>query len=112
MVGALVKELSAIIERFVIEGHKRKGASKEAIDGLRMQIKALKQCIRRSIRRFSRRVDRAKKQFSVRRVTAKGIYTVEARKLARIMLDSGCVPGKVGPLMQRIGGLLESISIA
>ncbi|KAJ7888777.1 hypothetical protein B0H13DRAFT_2341836 [Mycena leptocephala] len=97
-----VKELSAIIERFVIEGHKSKAASKETIDGLRKQIKALKQRIRRSIRSFSRRVDRAKKQFSVRRVTAKGIYTVEARKLARIMVDSGLEEGGVAAKIQTV----------
>ncbi|KAJ7248128.1 hypothetical protein B0H12DRAFT_1000452, partial [Mycena haematopus] len=38
-------------------------------------------------------------------VTSKGIYTVEARKLARIMADSGCARSKVGPLMEHIGGV-------
>ncbi|KAJ7482110.1 hypothetical protein B0H11DRAFT_2419024 [Mycena galericulata] len=31
------------------------------------------------------------------------VYTVQARKLARIMADSGCARGKVGPLMGHIG---------
>ncbi|KAJ6489579.1 hypothetical protein C8R47DRAFT_978003 [Mycena vitilis] len=34
---------------------------------------------------------------------AKGSYTVQARRLARVMADSGCARGKVGPLMERIG---------
>ncbi|KAJ6486259.1 hypothetical protein C8R47DRAFT_956996, partial [Mycena vitilis] len=38
-------------------------------------------------------------------ITEKGIYTMEARKLARIMVDSGCARGKVGPLMQKIGDI-------
>ncbi|KAJ6537178.1 hypothetical protein B0H19DRAFT_1079548 [Mycena capillaripes] len=72
-------------------------------NGLRKQVKSFKQRIRRSIRTLSRSVDRARKQLSVRCVTAKRIYTTEARKLARIMVDSGCARGKVGPGMERIG---------
>ncbi|KAJ7829469.1 hypothetical protein B0H13DRAFT_1655732, partial [Mycena leptocephala] len=100
-----VKELSAIIENFVTEGQRKSSASKTTIDDLRKKIKALRQRVRRSIRSFARRIDRAKKQFSIRRITDKGTYTVQARKLARIMVDSGCARGKVGPLMQRIGGV-------
>ncbi|KAJ7167440.1 hypothetical protein C8R43DRAFT_825985, partial [Mycena crocata] len=32
-----------------------------------------------------------------------GVYTAQARRLARVMADSGCARGKVGPLMVRIG---------
>ncbi|KAJ7292581.1 hypothetical protein C8J57DRAFT_1042576 [Mycena rebaudengoi] len=36
-------------------------------------------------------------------VTKKGTYTTQARKLARIMVDSGCARGKVGSLMGQVG---------
>ncbi|KAJ7664801.1 hypothetical protein B0H17DRAFT_850894, partial [Mycena rosella] len=35
----------------------------------------------------------------------KGIYTMQARKLARIIADTGCACGKVGPLLERIGDI-------
>ncbi|KAJ7740117.1 hypothetical protein B0H16DRAFT_1378659, partial [Mycena metata] len=38
-------------------------------------------------------------------MTEKGIYTAQARKLARIMADGGCARAKVGPLMVRIGDI-------
>ncbi|KAJ6529037.1 hypothetical protein DFH09DRAFT_934946, partial [Mycena vulgaris] len=98
-----IKELTSVIERFVVEGRKKSADSKGTVESLRKQIKALKQRIRRSIRSLSRTVDRAKKKWSVCRVTDKGIYTMQARKLAHIMADSGCARGKVGPLMERIG---------
>ncbi|KAF7336494.1 hypothetical protein MSAN_02304100 [Mycena sanguinolenta] len=100
-----VKELSSILEELVAENRKKSTESKGTINTLRGQIKALMQRVRRSIRSLARRVDRARKQLSIRRVTNKGIYTVEARKLARIMVDSGCARGKVGPLMEQIGGV-------
>ncbi|KAJ6563864.1 hypothetical protein B0H19DRAFT_1067470 [Mycena capillaripes] len=100
-----ITELSSVIEKFVFEGHKKSTASKTKMDGLRKKVKSLKQRVRRSIRSLSRSVDRARKQLSVRRVTAKGVYTAEARKLARIMVDSGCARGKVGPLMERVGAV-------
>ncbi|KAF8203541.1 hypothetical protein K438DRAFT_1472661, partial [Mycena galopus ATCC 62051] len=36
-------------------------------------------------------------------VTKKGVYTVEVRKLARLMVGNGCTPDKVGSLMEKIG---------
>ncbi|KAJ7938042.1 hypothetical protein B0H13DRAFT_1588185, partial [Mycena leptocephala] len=34
-----------------------------------------------------------------------GIYTIQARKMARVMVDAGCTRGKVGPLMERVAGI-------
>ncbi|KAJ7854879.1 hypothetical protein B0H13DRAFT_1642168, partial [Mycena leptocephala] len=34
-----------------------------------------------------------------------GAYTIQARKLARMMVDAGCARGKVGSLMQRVGDI-------
>ncbi|KAF8205788.1 hypothetical protein K438DRAFT_1579294 [Mycena galopus ATCC 62051] len=46
-----------------------------------------------------------KTKLSFRRVTLKGVYTFQARKLARMMVDAGCARGKVGPLMERVAGV-------
>ncbi|KAJ7877146.1 hypothetical protein B0H13DRAFT_1631869 [Mycena leptocephala] len=98
-----IKQLSAILEKFVVEGQKKSAESKATIDAQRKQIKAQKQRLRRSIRGLSRAVERAKKKWSFCRLTQKGIYTAQARRLARVMADSGCARSKVGPLMVRIG---------
>jgi hypothetical protein len=98
-----ITDLSAIVEKFVLEGRKKSEASGATIETLRKQVKALKQRMRHSIRGLSCTVERAKKKWSFRRVTEKGIYTIEARKLARLMADSGCARRKVGPLMEWIG---------
>jgi hypothetical protein len=96
-------ELSNVIGKLVAEGHKKSAASDTTIQTLRKDIKALKQRVRRSIRGLARSVDQAKKKWSLCRLKEKGIYTVHARKLARVMADSGCARGKVGPLLERIG---------
>ncbi|KAJ7315392.1 hypothetical protein DFH08DRAFT_715778, partial [Mycena albidolilacea] len=82
-----------------VDAHKRAVTSKTTISGLRERVKALKQRIRRSIRTLARKVDRARKKFAFQRITSKGVYTVHAWQLARVMVDSGCAPAKVGPLM-------------
>lgn len=94
-----IAELGGIIERMTVDAHKRADTLKMTISGLRERVKALKQHIRRSIRTLARKVDRARKKFAFQRVTSKGVYTVQARQLARVMVDSGCAPAKVGPLM-------------
>jgi hypothetical protein len=98
-----IKQLSAILDKFVVEGQKKSADSKATIDAQRKQIKAQKQRLRRSIRGLSRVVERAKKKWSFCRLTQKGIYSAQARRLARVMADSGCARSKVGPLMVRIG---------
>ncbi|KAF7351568.1 hypothetical protein MSAN_01589300 [Mycena sanguinolenta] len=98
-----VKELSTLLEKLVAENQKKSSASKDTIEILRRQIKALKQRVRRSIRTLSRAVDRAKKTSSFRRLTKRGIFTAQARQLARVMADSGCARGKIGPLMEQVG---------
>ncbi|KAJ7021484.1 hypothetical protein C8F04DRAFT_1314480 [Mycena alexandri] len=100
-----IKELSAVIEKFVLEGQKKSAAAVETVGTLRKQVKALKQRVRRSIRSLSRTVARAKQKWSVCRVTEKGIYTAHARKIARIMADGGCARGKIGPMMERIANV-------
>ncbi|KAJ7838347.1 hypothetical protein B0H13DRAFT_1911914 [Mycena leptocephala] len=45
-----IKQLSAILEKFVVEGQKKSAESKATIDAQRKQIKAQKQRLRRSIR--------------------------------------------------------------
>jgi hypothetical protein len=95
--------LSVIIEKLVAEAQKKSAASTLTTDGLRRQIKALKQRVRRSIRSLSRTVNRVKNNSSVGRLTKRGVYTMQARSLARVMADSGCARGKVGPLLERIG---------
>ncbi|KAF7326545.1 hypothetical protein MVEN_02607600 [Mycena venus] len=77
--------------------------STDTIELLRKQVKALKQRVRHSVKSLSRAVERAKKKWSFCRLTEKGIYTVQARRLARVMADSGCARAKVGPLMVHIG---------
>ncbi|KAJ7318853.1 hypothetical protein DFH08DRAFT_714525, partial [Mycena albidolilacea] len=100
-----IVELSAIIQKFLVEGQKKSVDSTGTTDTLRKQIKALKQRVRRSIRGFSRAVARAKEKSSICRLTQKGIYTAQARKLARIMADGGCARGKIGPMMEHIGAI-------
>ncbi|KAJ7093335.1 hypothetical protein B0H15DRAFT_776748, partial [Mycena belliarum] len=103
LASARIAELTAVIQTFAVEGRKKSCDSKETTLTLRKQIKSLKQRLRRSIRSLTRTVDRAKKKWSICRVTDKGIYTMQARKLARLMADSGCARGKVGPLLERVG---------
>jgi hypothetical protein len=100
-----IAELSAIMEKFLVEGQKKSADSTGTTDALRKQIKALKQRVRRSIRGFSRAVARAKEKSSICRLTQKGIYTAQARKLARITADGGCARGKIGPMMEHIGAI-------
>jgi hypothetical protein len=66
-----IKQLSAILEKFVVEGQKKSAESKATIDAQRKQIKAQKQRLRRSIRGLSRVVERAKKKWSFCRLTQK-----------------------------------------
>ncbi|KAJ7101997.1 hypothetical protein C8R44DRAFT_716352 [Mycena epipterygia] len=70
---------------------------------LQKRNKALQQRVKRTAGIISRSVARAQKKTC--RVTEKGIYTVHARKLARIMADSGCARDKIGPLMQEMGDI-------
>lgn len=100
-----VAELSTLIEKLVVEGRKKSAASNSTVDTLRKEVKALKQRVRRSIRGLAWNVDQAKKKWSLCRLKEKGIYTAHARRLARIMADSGCARGKVGPLLERIGDI-------
>ncbi|KAJ7430216.1 hypothetical protein B0H11DRAFT_1676382, partial [Mycena galericulata] len=81
----------------------RSGKSKEVTDALRKKIKALKQQVQRAAQTLSRSITRAQKKGQIGRVTEKGIYTVRARKLARIMADCGCAREKIGSLMERVG---------
>jgi hypothetical protein len=98
-----VKELTTIVDKLVAEGRKKLAASSETTGALRKQVKALKQRVRRSVRSLSRAVDRAKKKWSMVRMTKRGAYTAQARSLARLVADSGCARGKVGPLIKWIG---------
>ncbi|KAJ7075390.1 hypothetical protein B0H15DRAFT_791892, partial [Mycena belliarum] len=97
--------MGCLIKKVAVENHKKSADSQTAIGTLRKQVKALKQRIRRSMQSLTRTVARAKRKESMRRITEKGIYTMEARKLARIMVDSGCARGKVGSLMKEIGSV-------
>ncbi|KAF8218205.1 hypothetical protein K438DRAFT_1747417 [Mycena galopus ATCC 62051] len=103
--SARVKELSKIIENFAAE-NKKSAASTATMETLRKQVKSLKQRVLRSIQSLSRHVERAKKKWGVHSITKRGVYTAQARSLARVMVDSGCARGKVGPLMQRIAVVL------
>ncbi|KAJ7085172.1 hypothetical protein B0H15DRAFT_740226, partial [Mycena belliarum] len=41
----------------------------------------------------------------LRRITHRGVFTVEARKIMRLAVDAGCARGKIGPLLQRMGSI-------
>lgn len=70
-----VVELSTITEKLVAEGHNKSAASKSTIKTLCKDVKALKQCVRWSIRGLACTVDWAKKKWSLCRLTEKEIYT-------------------------------------
>jgi hypothetical protein len=78
-------------------------ALKETVGLLRKKNKALQQKIRRATKSLSVSIERSKSRAHFGRVTRKGIYTVQARKIARLMVDAGCARGKVGTLMERVG---------
>ncbi|KAJ6596413.1 hypothetical protein DFH09DRAFT_1072450 [Mycena vulgaris] len=79
-------ELCATVERLLAAGHKSTTEGKLANDLLRKKNKALQQRVKRTAGIISRSIARAKGRTC--RVTEKGIYTAQARKLARIMADS------------------------
>lgn len=97
-----VAELNSTIKHLLSEGQMKASETKLASDLLRKKIKALQQQVKRRAGMISRSIARAKKS-QVGRVTERGIYTVHARKMARIMADAGCTRGKVGSLMEKVG---------
>ncbi|KAJ7229548.1 hypothetical protein B0H12DRAFT_1077403 [Mycena haematopus] len=93
--GALAEALS--------KSTKEASKSQEVAAALRKKNKALQQKVQRAAGVLSRSISRAKTKRTLCRVTQKGIYTIQARKLARLMVDAGCARGKVGTLMERVG---------
>ncbi|KAJ7080892.1 hypothetical protein B0H15DRAFT_953240 [Mycena belliarum] len=69
---------------------------------LKGTVRALQKRMDRSVGVLSRAVDRAWKKPLVRRITQRGIFTVEARKIARTMAAAGCSRGSIGPLLRRV----------
>lgn len=98
------RELETNIDRLIAEGLHKSRVGKITADELCRRNKALQQRLKRTAGSLSRSLTRAKKS-PMRRITEKGIYTMQARKLARMMTDSGCARGKVGSLMQRLGDM-------
>ncbi|KAJ7845342.1 hypothetical protein B0H13DRAFT_2363702 [Mycena leptocephala] len=96
-------ELQATLDKVLSERVQTAGKAKGTLKVLRAKVKSLQQRVKRAAGTLSRSIARAKTGGLLSRVTEKGIYTIHARKLARIMVDSGCARGKVGTLMERIG---------
>ncbi|KAJ7730731.1 hypothetical protein B0H16DRAFT_1329757, partial [Mycena metata] len=103
LASARIAELSKAVQTYAVERHKQAADATATITPLRKQIKSLKQRIRRSVRSVACTVARERKKWSTVCVTKKGVYTVEVRKLARLMAGNGCTPDKVGSLMEKIG---------
>ncbi|KAF8202587.1 hypothetical protein K438DRAFT_1757917 [Mycena galopus ATCC 62051] len=101
--AALEVELQATLAKVLSERVQTAGKAKGTLKVLRGKVKALQQRVKWAAGTLSRSIARAKSGSLLSRVTEKGVYTTHARKLARIMVDSGCARGKVGTLMERIG---------
>jgi hypothetical protein len=95
--------LRGAIDKALSKSVKDASKSKEVTAALRKKNKALQQKVQRAAGILSHSIARAKSKRIFCRVTQKGIYTIQARKLARIMVDAGCARGKVGTLMERVG---------
>ncbi|KAH9898167.1 hypothetical protein C8Q73DRAFT_779911 [Cubamyces lactineus] len=73
------------------------------LQSCRSKIRALeKQCARFPLI-LETRIAKAKVAPTVFRLKRKGIYTTEARMLARLLISSGCAQEKVGRLVQQFG---------
>ncbi|KAJ7213194.1 hypothetical protein GGX14DRAFT_519404 [Mycena pura] len=99
-----ITELTLTIGNLVANTRETSAKGKGSQDLLRKKNKALQQRIQRSVKTLTQSVNRAKKHHFCR-ATEKGVYTIQARRLARIMVDSGCARAKVGPLMAQIGAV-------
>jgi hypothetical protein len=97
--------MQGAIDKVLSKGAKEAGKSTEVVAALRKKNKALQQRVQRAAGILSQSITRAKSKRTFGRVTQKGIYTIQARKLARIMVDAGCARGKVGSLMERVGDI-------
>jgi flagellar biosynthesis GTPase FlhF len=97
------KHREAQLKLAVEKAHSDGQLSKDTIVMLRKKNKALQQRLRRTAKSLSVSIERGKSKARFGRVTQKGIYTAQARKLARMMVDAGCARGKVGTLMERVG---------
>ncbi|KAJ7359647.1 hypothetical protein DFH08DRAFT_686805 [Mycena albidolilacea] len=78
---------------------------------LKKAVCTLQKWVNRSAAVLLRAVERAQKKPQLHPITNQGIFTVEARKIACTMVDSGCSRGKIGLLLQHIGRIF-GISIA
>jgi hypothetical protein len=78
----------------------------EQNDALRKTLRALKARCARAPRILKRVVHKASLCPNVIKLTKHGVFTPEARALARIMVRSGCSQAKVGGVIQSMGKLL------
>ncbi|KAF8221424.1 hypothetical protein L208DRAFT_1371956 [Tricholoma matsutake] len=69
-------------------------------------LRALKAQCTRAPRILKRAVHKASRRPNVIKLTKHGVFTPEARALARIIVRSGCSQAKVGGVIQSIGKLL------
>ncbi|KAJ7432948.1 hypothetical protein FB451DRAFT_1065022, partial [Mycena latifolia] len=74
-------------------------------DDLRANNLARTKQIQRSADVFARKIARIRARPHISKLTRRGIYTVQARHMARIMADAGCARAKVGPLMTKIAAI-------
>ncbi|KAJ7369172.1 hypothetical protein DFH08DRAFT_796965 [Mycena albidolilacea] len=96
-------ELQARLNKVLSERVQTVGKAKGTLKALCAKVKSLQQRVKRAAGTLSRSIAQAKTGGLLSHVTEKGIYTIHARKLARIMVDSRCACGKVRTLMEHIG---------
>lgn len=75
-------------------------------DTLRKTMRALKARCARAPKILKRAIQKASARPHIIKLTRHGVFTPEARALARIVVQSGCSQAKVGRVIQSIGKLL------
>ena len=111
MRGALVmlgKELEEVKTghkeslRLLNERIKKLEAAKKDLQHERTILRKRNKRINAALNKLNKRV-RDKKLHSTLRLTQKGVYTIQARALARLMVSTGTAEAKVGETLQEIG---------
>jgi hypothetical protein len=99
-------DLAAERERQLVVLHQSILNSQKVVVNVRKENRALAKRVHRASGVLQRTIARMKERPVVSRLTKKGMYTIQAHQMARIMVGAGCARAKVGPLMMKIGSIL------
>jgi septal ring factor EnvC (AmiA/AmiB activator) len=95
-------DLAAGRERQLLVVHERLFGAQRITSDVRKENRALAKRVHRASGVLQRAIARTKAKPFVSRLTRKGMYTVHARQMARVMVSAGCARAKVGTVMKKI----------